>query len=178
MSARRKSSDLNNLNASVHSVISGDGSVNIPFADDEDTAQMNKIAKSSDSISSNESYEKVQYNPGRRVPLKLMTYNNTTGNEASGESDTDDGRLASERRDKPGPLVSDMQKSNEVSNLGGMRRNSISMPVLNENDLDLLRNLHMKAVESDTMDSRESLSKITVSCRLPSSASNPSRDMS
>jgi hypothetical protein len=162
MSAKRNS-DLNNLNASLHSIISGDHeSVNIPYADDHDDAgHQERNAKSSDSISSNEFYpEKVNYNTGRRVGVKLP-YQNTTGNEASGESDTDDG----EKRDKPGPLVSELSRAVETSNLGVMRRNSISMPVLNEMDLDQLRNLHIKACESsDTMeDSKESLQKITVS---------------
>jgi hypothetical protein len=169
MSNAKLRTDLNNLNTSLHSIISGDAlddNVNIPFVDDEENIdKMN--GKSSDSISSNESYpEKVNYNLGRRIPLG-MRENNTTGNEASGESDTDDGQFASERRDKPGPLASELQRAAEVSNLGVMRRNSISMPVLNEMDLDALRSLHMKAVESsefETMDSKESLSKITVSC--------------
>jgi hypothetical protein len=163
----KRNGDLNNLNASLHSIISGDGKhegVNIPFADDEDAAHREtNHAKSSDSISSNDYYpEKVNYNPGRRVGVKLP-YKNTTGNEASGESDTDDG----EKRDKPGPLASDMSRVVETSNLGVMRRNSISMPVLNEMDLSELRNLHMKACESsDTMDeSKESLEKITVSTK-------------
>lgn len=165
MSAKRNG-DLNNLNASLHSIISGDAkheSVNIPFADEEDMAHMEKNGKSSDSISSNESYhEKVTVNPGRRVAVKFP-YRNTTGNEASGESDTDDG----EKRDKPGPLASELSRAGETSNLGAMRRNSISMPVLNEIDLstlNALRDLHMKACESsDTMDdSKESLDDIKV----------------
>lgn len=174
MSAKQ-SSDLNNLNASLQSIISGDGKhegVNIPFADDDDTAQNDKsIGKSSDSISSNEYYpEKVNYNPGRRVGVKLP-YKNTTGNEASGESDTDDG----EKRDKPGPLASELSRAGETSNLGVMRRNSISMPVLNEMDLGQLKNLqdiYMKACESsDTMEeSKESLEKITVSILIEISA--------
>lgn len=179
MSENQRKSDLNNLSASLHNIISGD-TVNIPYIedDDEDSTKMNKMdEKSSDSISSNESYPgRVNYNLGRRTPLvdrngsnlKLQMYKNTTGNEASCESDaSDDGHIASEKRDKPGPLASDMQRPIEASNLGVMRRNSISMPVLNESDLDALRNLHMKAVESsETMDSQDSLTKITVSCCL------------
>lgn len=166
MSAKKRSSELNNLNASLHSIISGDAveqgvnGVNIPFADDEDTSNVNKSRrKSNDSNSSNESYhEKVNYKPVRRAPVRMYS----TGNEASGESDDD--QLASEKRDQPGPLVSELNRVDETSNLGVMRRNSISMPVLNEIDLEALRNLHMKAVESSEQeDSRESLDKITVS---------------
>lgn len=171
MSAKRQNSDLNNLSESLHSIISGagltDAAANIPFADDEDATQIDKTnGKSSDSVSSNESYpEKVNYNSsGRRGTARVPLYTvATSSTEASGESDSDDGRLAAEKRDKPGPLASDVQRV-EVSNLGVMRRNSYSMPVLNESDLDALRNLHLKAVESrETMDSKESLSKITVS---------------
>lgn len=168
MSAKQNG-DLNNLNSSLHSVISGDAhheSVNIPFADDEDSTNINKAnGKSSDSMSSNESYpEKVNNNPIRRTPVKFA-YQNTTGNEASDESDSDDNRLASERRDKAGPLASELSRVGEVSNLGVMRRNSLSMPVLNEVDLDQLRSLHMKACESSDSieESKESLEKITVS---------------
>ena len=170
MSAKRVKSDLNNLSASLHSVISGDvlgESVNIPFVDDEDTTTITKTNGKAynDSISSNESFsEKVNYNIGRRAPVKQVSINYATGNDASGESDSDDAHLASEGHDKPGPLASEMQKFGEVSTLGVLRRNSISMPVLNEMDLDALRSLHMKAVESsETMSSKESLSKITVS---------------
>lgn len=169
MSAKRRNSDLNNLSASLHSIMSGEvvsESVNIPFVDDEDAAQISKTNdKSSDSISSNDSYpERVNFNMGRRVPMKQVSYN-TTGNEASGESDSDNVQMDSEKRDKAGPLASEMKRM-EPSSLGVMRRNSISMPVLNEMDLDALRSLHMQAIESsDTMDSQsqESLTKITVS---------------
>ena len=168
----KRNGDLNNLNTSLHSIISGDGkheTINIPFVDDESSPLVRKKnEKSSDSISSNESYtEKVNFAPGRRTAAK-MPYKNTTGNEASGESDTDDGDLALERRDKPSPLVSDYSRKAESSNLGVMRRNSISMPVLNEMDLDTLRNLHIKACESsDTMDdSKENLDQIKVRLRL------------
>lgn len=187
MSEKRRNSDLNNLSASLHSIISGDANadtVNIPYIEDDedDSAQIDKSnGKSSDSVSSNESYpEKVNYNSGRRAPLvdrkgsnlRLQMYKNKTGNDASCESDgSDDVQLALEKRDKPGPLASDvasdMQRPVEASNLGVMRRNSISMPVLNENELGALRNMYMNAIESsDTMDSHESLSKITVSCLL------------
>lgn len=164
----KRNGDLNNLNASLHSIISGDEKheINIPFVDDESSPLVRKRnEKSSDSISSNESYsEKVTFTPGRRIATK-MSYKNTTGNEASGESDTDDDDLALEKRDKPSPLVSDYSRAAESSNLGVMRRNSISMPVLNEIDLDTLRNLHIKACESsDTMDdSKENLEEIRVS---------------
>lgn len=186
MSEKQRKSDLNNLSASLHSIISGEVSadtVNIPYIEDdnEDLAQIDKTinGKSSDSLSSNESYpEKVNYNSGRRAPLvdrkgsnlRLQMYKNRTGNDASCESDaSDDGQFASEKRDKPGPLVSEIQRPLEASNLGVMRRNSISMPVLNESDLGALHNMYMKAVESsDTMDSNESLTKITVSCLLHS----------
>lgn len=162
MSSKRENSDLNNLSASLHSIISGGdvpGSVNIPFADDDVPQFVKRNGKSSDSISSNESY-KVNYKANRRGPVRMLS-----GNDASCESDTDDGQLASERRDRPGPLASDVHRSVEVSNLGVMRRNSISMPVLNENQLDALKELHMKSVgfsEPDTESSRDSLSKIEV----------------
>lgn len=168
MSAKRKG-DLNNLNTSLHSIISGDvpqESVNIPFADDDETNNISKSnEKSSESISSNESYpDRTSYNANRRTPVRFA-YQNTTGNEASGESDTDDVKFASEKRDKPGPLASELIRKIEPSNLGVMRRNSISMPVLNEMDLDQLRSLHMQACESrETIDeSKDSLEKITVS---------------
>lgn len=164
MESKGRNSDLNNLSASLHSIISGEElaeSGNIPFADDEETSVNKQCEKSSDSISSNESYpEKLNFNPGRR----RMMFKPTPGHEASCESESDDGNLASEKRDRPGPLASDLQRAaevSEISNLGVMRRNSISMPVLNENDLDALRNLYTKAV--DTSDSKESLTKITVS---------------
>lgn len=166
-----RASELNNLNASLHSIISGEGNVNIPFADDEDAQRDKTIGKSSDSISSNDSYEQVNYDSRRRLPLvdrrgtsfKLAI--NNTGTEASGESDTDDNQLAMERRDKPGPLVSDSHRTVDA-HLGVLRRNSISMPVLNEVDLDSLRQLHMQAVVSqETLESKESLTKITVSYR-------------
>lgn len=154
--------DLKNLSASLHSIISGDTppeQVDIPYADDEEIAVVQK-RKSSDSASSNESFaEVVNYKPRRRAPARMYA----TGNEASGESDTDDGQLASEKQDKPGPLASDVMKNVEVSNLAVMRRNSFSMPTLNDNDLDALRSLHMKAVESSDQESKESLTKITVS---------------
>lgn len=164
MSAKRQNSDLNNLRASVHSAISGDA-VNIPFADDDEVKPLNKSnGKSSDSISSNESLpERVTYNPRRRgAPVRFLS---NTGTEASGESEADDHHSESEKRDKPGPLASESFQVAETSNLGVMRRNSISMPVLNEIDLDALRNLHMKAIEfsDETAESTESLTKIEVS---------------
>lgn len=160
MSAKRENGDLNNLSASLHSIISGDapGSVNIPFVDEDESQIVKSNGKSSDSISSNESY-KVNYKPHRRAPARILS-----GNDASDE-DTDDGHLASEKRDNPGPLASEAQRSLEGSNLGAMRRNSISMPVLNESQLDRLHELHMKSVgfNDDTASSKESLSKIEVS---------------
>lgn len=163
---------VSDLNSSLHSVKSADDNV-IPFVDDEND-QKDRMGKSSDSISSNESFEPINYSPRRRGQLherrgvNFKMNQNTTGTEASGESDTDDGQLAMEKRDKPGPLASEMSKLSDAPGLGVLRRNSISMPVLNENDLDALRQLHMTAVESnDNMDSsKESLSKITVSCFL------------
>lgn len=166
MEAKRRNSDLNNLSASLHSIISGEAlveSVNIPFADDEDTSISKQNGKSSDSISSNDSHpERDKFTSGRRRAM----FKSAPGNEASGESDTDDSHFSSERRDRPGPLASDLQRTaevSEVSNLGVMRRNSISMPVLNENDLDALRNMYSKAVDTENSDSKESLTKITVS---------------
>lgn len=151
---------LNDLNMSLHNTISGENkSANIPFADDEKTNLNNKeVCRSSDSISSNESFhDDVNFNPRRRVQLKMYR----TGNDASDESESDDNM---EKRDKPGPLASEMRRV-EDSNLAGMRRNSISMPTLNENALDALRSLHMKACESqdNTSSSKESLDHIMVS---------------
>lgn len=154
--------DLNNLNASLHSVISGDRSdTNIPFADDE----VSDNRKSSDSISSNDSFARkaANYRRGmsdrRGVNLRLVTnHRNGSGNESSDESDCNES-LEAERRDKPGPLKSDFA---DVSNLGAMRRNSISMPVLNENDLEKLRELRMSHLDSggdeeETTTSKEDL---------------------
>lgn len=153
--------DLNNLNSSFHSIISGERSdVNIPFVDDDQ-------GNSSDTISSNDSYTHRAVSNYRRgvaerrgANLRLATnHHNGTGNEASDESDSDE-NLRMEQRDKPGPLYSEY----ETSNLGVMRRNSISMPTLNQNDLDSLRILHMKAVDSGgEMQSNEDLDKVTVS---------------
>lgn len=161
----KRGSDLNNLSTSLHSIISGDTpseGVNIPYADEDvPMVQILKSSgKSSDSVSSNESFaEIVNYNSRRRAPARMYG----TGNEASGESDSDDVQLTSEKRDKPGPLASDVMKTAEVSNLTAMRRNSFSMPTLNDNVLENLRSLHLKAVESSDQESKESLNKITVS---------------
>lgn len=156
--------DLNNLNASLHSVISGRGDTNIPFADDE----VSDSRKSSDSITSNDSFARKAANYRRGLPerrgvnLRLLTnHRNGSGNESSDESDGSE----NERRDKPGPLKTD--NFVDASNLGVMRRNSISMPVLNENDLEKLRELRMSHLDSgggdedDTM-SREDLNKSAV----------------
>lgn len=154
--------DLNNLNASLHSVISGErNDANIPFADDE----VSDSRKSSDSITSNDSFARkaANYRRGmserRGVNLRLATNRrHGSGNDSSDESPD----LAAERRDKPGPLKSEYAA--ESSNLGAMRRNSISMPVLNENDLEKLRELHMNCVDSggDELESKEDLNKVTV----------------
>lgn len=150
---------LNDLNMSLHNTIGGDNkNSNIPFADDEKANLNKEVCRSSDSISSNESFhDDVNYNPRKRVQLKMYR----TGNDASDESESDDNM---EKRDQPGPLASEMRRV-EDSNLAGMRRNSISMPTLNESALDALRSLHMKACESqnDTSSSKESLDHITVS---------------
>lgn len=156
--------DLNNLNASLHSIISGERSdvVNIPYVDDDQ-------GNSSDTISSNDSYNhKAASNYRRGVAerrganLRLAANHNGTGNEASDETDSDE-NLRMEQRDKAGPLYTEY----ETSNLGVMRRNSISMPTLNQNDLDSLRMLHMKAVDSGgEMQSNEDLDKVTVSLSL------------
>lgn len=162
MEAKSRNSDLNDLSVSLHSIISDEAkSANIPFADEEDTSVNKPILN--DSFSSDDSYPEK----GKFISRRRRAMFKETGNEASCESDNDDGYLASEKLDTPGPLVSDRQRASEVSevsNLGVMRRNSISMPVLNEIDLDALRNMYSKAVESsDTMESNESLTKITVS---------------
>jgi hypothetical protein len=71
-----------------------------------------------------------------------------------------------EKRDKPGPLISDLCNQLEAPTLG-LRRNSFSMPALNEVDLDALRALHMDAMEDgeseDIEKSNDSLNDITVS---------------
>jgi hypothetical protein len=157
--------DLNNLNASLHSIISGERSdVNIPYADDDKATE---ACNSSDSITSNDSYNRRAVSNYRRgvaerrgANLRLTANHNGTGNEASDETDSDE-NLRMEQRDKPGPLYSEY--SNETSNLGVMRRNSISMPTLNQNDLDSLHILHMKALDSGDMQSNEDLDKVTVS---------------
>jgi hypothetical protein len=160
--------DLNNLNASLHSIISGErNDANIPYADDDKATDDNK---SSDSISSNDSYKQravANYRRGvserRGANLRLLTTNhNGTGNEASDETDSSES-LRMEQRDKPGPLYTETN-SETSNNLGVMRRNSISMPVLNQNDLDTLRELHMRTVDSGgEMHSNEDLDKVTVS---------------
>lgn len=149
MSGKRKE-NLNSLNVSLHSVISGDAvnESNIPFADDEDVKNENTNRKSS--TSSNESFEKVKYSRGRRPQATFAIV----------DSDREDSEA--EGRDKPGPLISELlQGAAETSNLGSMRRNSISMPVLNENQLDLLRNLHLQAkAQAELSDSKESLDEV------------------
>lgn len=65
---------------------------------------------------------------------------------------------SSEKRDRFGPL-----KGSPVLQRG-LRRNSISLPVLNEADLDLLRSLHMQGTEnSETDSSKQLLTTLTVS---------------
>lgn len=82
----------------------------------------------------------------------------------------DDSDNENEKRDKPGPLISDLCKQIESPPALGLRRNSFSMPTLNEIDLDALRALHMNAMNEDgeeseeTEKSKESLNEITVSC--------------
>lgn len=181
----KKSAEMNNLNVSLHSIISGerldDAGINIPFADDEDGSpvpkqkQNGEMSKSSESLSSNDSYAQEQnYRKSlavrKRANLKLVL----SGNDEA--SDTDDGNLASEKLDKPGPLISDIVKSVSDAPAIGLRRNSFSMPALNEVDLDALRSLHMNAINDDddeeiveieTPDkSRDSFSEIHVSMRV------------
>ena len=67
---------------------------------------------------------------------------------------------SSEKRDRFGPL-----KGSPVLQRG-LRRNSISLPALNEADLDLLRTLHMQDTDSSETDfSKENISKLPVSKR-------------
>lgn len=174
---RRRENELNNLNESLHSIISGDA-VNIPFVDETPHANRKTNGHVSGSSSSESLNKKAQkHNVKRpslvqrkRASLKLKIEKNLSSSEDSDESDSDEDRLESERRDKPGPLESERRGSPGLLSKG-LRRNSISMPVLNEFDLDKLRALHMKAtsdqsdMEESKSESRESFRKITVSYR-------------
>ena len=75
------------------------------------------------------------------------------------DSDSSESEHEMEKRDVPGPLLtsSTMSSTSQVAEepAVGLRRNSFSMPALNEIDLDALRALHMKAMEGDDKSSTE-----------------------
>lgn len=170
---------MNNLNADLKGMINGDKfeetAINIPFADEEEmTPQVkhkipDKIANSNESISSNDSdaqAKKYQRSLSARKGANLRI--EIERPSSSSEDEIDPKTLEAEKRDKPGPLISDMVKSISDAPILGLRRNSFSMPALNELDLDALRSLHMAAVnddddDMDPMKSKESLSEINVS---------------
>lgn len=137
--------------------------INIPFVDDDEQAMNN--GHSNESLSSNDSAE--------RARLYQRSISQRKGANLRIIIDNTDSDSEMERRDKPGPLISDSTKS--VPSIG-LRRNSFSMPTLNEADLDALRDLHMKSMnDEDDMEtpekSSESLSEVQVSSTTPSPSS-------
>lgn len=145
--------------------------INIPFVDDDEEQAMHN-GHSNESLSSNDSAERARLyqrsiSQRKGANLRIIIDNSDTDNEM-------------EKRDKPGPLISDLAKNVLDVPAMGLRRNSFSMPALNENDLDALRELHMKSMndEDDIEDmetpekSSESLSEVQVSSiTLPPSSS-------
>lgn len=134
--------------------------VEIPFADEEENhAMVNGNSNFGDNEKSLEKSprQKQKISERKGANLRLII-------------DGDDSDNEMEKRDKPGPLISDLCDSLDVASAMGLRRNSFSMPALNEVDLDALRALHMKATEendSEDIDkSKESLNEITVSVKL------------
>lgn len=125
--------------------------VEIPFVDDD--VMVNGSSKSSDNDS----------------PRQKRTISERKGANLRLIIDGDESDVEMEKRDKPGPLISDLYNQLEVAPTIGLRRNSFSMPALNENDLDALRALHMSAIDNgeseDVEQSKESLNEITVSVR-------------
>lgn len=129
--------------------------VNIPFVDDEENNGDNESLSSNDASAARAYRRSISHRKG--VNLRLII------DENGGSSDSE-----AEKLDKPGPLISDLSKNPPSL---GLRRNSFSMPALNETDLDALRSLHMKSMndEDDSEDmetpekSNESLNEIQVS---------------
>lgn len=138
---------------------SGDNTaINIPFADDEEISMQN--GHSNESLSSNDSAE--------RARLYQRSISHRKGANLCIIIDKSDSDNEAEKRDKPGPLISDLTKNVLDVPAMGLRRNSFSMPALNETDLDALRDLHMKSMnDEDDMEtpekSSESLSEVQVS---------------
>lgn len=179
-SKRNNQDDMNNLNVNLKGVLNGDKlgdtEINIPFADEE-TPQVkhktqNVINNSNESISSNDSDTQAQMYKRSISARKGANLRIQIDNASSSDDEVDNKSLESEKRDKPGPLISDFVKSISEAPAVGLRRNSFSMPALNEIDLDALRSLHMQAVDDnndddtddfDPMKSKESLSEIHVS---------------
>lgn len=134
--------------------------VNIPFVDDEEDKVIHN-GNSNDSLNSLERAEKYQRSISHRkgVNLRIII------DDVDGGGDNEE----REKLDKPGPLISDLVKNALDVPTMGLRRNSFSMPALNENDLDALRALHMKSInvdddmETPEKGSKESLSDIQVS---------------
>lgn len=134
--------------------------VEIPYADEEESHVMvNENSNFSDNKNSLEKSpnNKKSISERKGANLRLIIDGDDSGNEM-------------EKRDKPGPLISDLSDTHEVAPVMGIRRNSFSMPALNEVDLDALRALHMKATEEDGFEdiekSKDSLNKITVSRKV------------
>lgn len=127
--------------------------VDIPFADEEEQppSKVNGNSNSSD----NDSRYKRTISERKGANLRLII------------GDGDDSDSETERRDKPGPLISDLCANQLDAPAMGLRRNSFSMPALNEVDLDALRALHMNAMEGEESEdiekSNDSLNEITVS---------------
>ncbi|CAG9808813.1 unnamed protein product [Chironomus riparius] len=178
-SKRNNQDDMNNLNVNLKGALNGDKlgdtEINIPFADEE-TPQVkhktqNVINSSNESISSNDSDTRAQMYKRSISARKGANLRIQIDNASSSDDEADNKSLESEKRDKPGPLISDLVKTVSEAPAVGLRRNSFSMPALNEIDLDALRSLHMQAVDDehdddtddfDPMKSKESLSEIHV----------------
>lgn len=183
MSQTKRNQDMNNLNTqNLNGAINVDKlddiEINIPFADDDEaTPQVkhktqNAINNSRESLSSNDSFAEAQryrrsLSARKGANLRIQIERPSS----SSESEVEEKHLAAENLDKPGPLISDMVKTMSESPVLGLRRNSFSMPALNELDLDALRSLHMKSINDeeddddenvDPMKSKESLSEINV----------------
>lgn len=127
--------------------------VDIPYADDE---QRHVIVNGNSNYSDNDSLDQSprQKSISERKGANLRIF-----------IDGDDSDNEIEKRDKAGPLISDLCNQLEAPPASSLRRNSFSMPALNEIDLDALRALHMNAMEEneDVDKSKESLNEITVS---------------
>lgn len=127
--------------------------VEIPFVDDDEQSHVmvNGNSKLSD----------------EKSPIHKRSISERKGANLRLIIDGDDSDNEMEKRDKPGPLISDLSNQLEVAPTLGLRRNSFSMPALNEVDLDALRALHMNATEDDESEdnekSKDSLNEITVS---------------